>query len=126
MKVNFQKSLVIVVLSIVAVAMANAETPSPAHMSGSELRRMERQAHTPEQYLQLASAYRAQQQYFQQQADAEMHEWIRRMQFVNPVWEKYPRPEDSSRNRYEYFRYEAQRMSDHASHYETMAASMMH
>lgn len=110
----------------IATGVVVAETANPAHMSGSELRRMERQAHTPEQYQRVASACRAQQQYFQQEADAEMHEWIRRMQIVNPVWEKYPRPVDSSRNRYEYFKYEAQRMSDQASYYEAMAASMAH
>jgi hypothetical protein len=125
MKRIFQIALAITGFAI-AAGMTSAETTNPAHVSGSELRQMERQAHTPEQYMQLASAYRSQQDYFQQKADAEMHEWIRRMQLVNPVWEKYPRPEDSSRNRYEYFRYEAQRMSDHASHYQAMAASMMH
>jgi hypothetical protein len=123
MKRIFQIALVIAGF---AIATGTAETTNSTHMSGSELRHMERQAHTPEQYQKVANAYRARQQYFQQEADAEMHEWIRRMQFVNPVWEKYPRPEDSSRNRYEYFRYEAQRMSDQASHYEAMAASKMH
>lgn len=125
MKLIFQIALAITCFTMVT-GMITAQTANPAYTSGSELRRMERQAHTPEQYQQVASAYRGRQQHFQQEADAEMHEWIRRMQFVNPVWEKYPRPEDSSRNRYEYFKYESQLMNDRASHYEAMAASITH
>ena len=35
---------------------------------------------------------------------------------------KYPRPVDSSRNRYEYFLYEAGQMSQQAEHYESLSA----
>lgn len=120
MKHIFQIILAITSFAI-ATGMIAAETTNPAHISGPELRRMERQARTPEQYQLVASAYRAQQEYFQQKADAEMHEWIRRMQFVNPVWEKYPRPEDSSRNRYEYFRYEARQLGKKADRYQELS-----
>ena len=79
-------------------------------------------AHTEEQYKVLATYFRSQQQTFEQQAQAEKVEWDRRSQNVTGPAAKYPRPVDSSKNRYEYFTYEARQMNEQAAHYESLSA----
>jgi hypothetical protein len=103
---------------------ARAESSTPVKYGNAELKQMEQAAHTPQQYQALASYFRSRQQDFRQQARSEMDEWARRSQFVSGPAMKYPRPVDSSRNRYEYFNYEAQRMSQQAAHYESLAANV--
>ena len=49
--------------------------------------------------------FRAQQTKYQRQAQEEKAEWERRSQNVTGPAAKYPRPVDSSRDRYEYFEY---------------------
>lgn len=87
-----------------------------------ELKKMAHEAHTTEQYETLASYYRFRQQKFQQEARGEFAEWIRRWRMGTTFASKYPRPEDSSKYRYEYFSYEAQEMGDKADQYEKLAA----
>jgi hypothetical protein len=82
---------------------------------------MIQEAHTDQQYNELASYFRSRQQGYEQQAQAEKHEWAQRSQDVTSVAAKYPRPVDSSKNRYEYFTYEAGKMSEQAAHYERLA-----
>ena len=107
----------------VSSGFARADSSTPAKYSNAELKTMEQQAHTAQQYEALASYFRSRQQDFKLQAHAEMDEWARRSQFVTGLAAKYPRPVDSSRNRYEYFKYEAQKMSQQAAHYESLAAN---
>jgi hypothetical protein len=85
---------------------------------------MMREARTVEQYHALADYFRSQQQRLELQAQAEKEEWQRRSQNVSGPAAKYPRPVDSSRNRYEYFSYEAQEMQRQAGHYDDLAASI--
>jgi hypothetical protein len=83
---------------------------------------MERSAQTPEQYQELASYFRTRQQDFRQQAVSEVPLMAWRSQFTFSLAAKYPRPFDSSRNRYDYFMYETHQMSQKAAYYEGLAA----
>lgn len=103
---------------------ALAESSTPVKYSNAELKQMEQQAHTPEQYQTLATYFRSRQQNFEQQAQVEKAEWERRSQNVTGILAKYPRQVDSSKNRYEYFAYEAQQMSQQAAHFESLAANV--
>ena len=102
---------------------ARAETSTPAKLSNAELKQMERSAQTPEQYQELASYFRTRQQDFRQQAVSEVPLMAWRSQFTFSLAAKYPRPFDSSRNRYDYFMYETHQMSQKAAYYEGLAAS---
>jgi len=121
-------SKVYVACMVVALAAgsgaARAESSTPVKYSNSELKQMEQEAHTPQQYQALATYFRSRQQNFEQQAQAEKAEWERRSQNVTGSAAKYPRPVDSSKNRYDYFTYEAQQMSQQAAHYESLAANV--
>ena len=57
------------------------------------------------------------------QAQSEKAEWDRRSQNTTGISQKYPRPVDSSRNRYEYFTYEAGQMSQQATHFHPPPAA---
>jgi hypothetical protein len=71
----------------------------------------------------LASYFHSQQVVFEEKAQSEKQEWDRRSQITAATYQKYPRPADSSRNRYEYFTSQAQDMGDKAAHYESLATS---
>jgi hypothetical protein len=113
----------------VAVGVACAESTGSAgsavsaNYSSGELKAMMRNAHTQQDDQMLATYFRGRQQSFEQKAQAEKVEWDRRSQNVTSVSEKYPRPVDSSKYRYEYFTYEAQQMSQQAAHYEQLTAT---
>ena len=102
---------------------ARAESASPASLSHGDLKKMMREAHTSEDYLTLASYFRWRQQQFAQQAHEELVFWAQRSSNVSLQAAKYPRPADSSKNRYDYFQYEAQKMSQRASNYEALSGS---
>lgn len=90
--------------------------------SPSEVKQMIHDAHTAQQYHDLASYFRERQQYFDQQAQSEKIEWDRRSQITAASYQKFPRPADSSRNRYDYFTYEAQQMASQADHFDGLSA----
>ncbi len=90
--------------------------------SQSEVKQMIRDAHTAQQYRDLATYFRERQQYFAQQAQSEKIEWDRRSQITAASYQKYPRPADSSRNRYEYFTFEAQQMASQADRFDNLSA----
>jgi hypothetical protein len=114
----------VAVLAIVGSApVVMPQSGSAAKLSRADLRQMERSAHTAEQYEDLASYFRMRELSYHKRADAEMEEWTRRMQFSISLYAKYPAPADSSRNRYEYFKYEQRQMDGQAAHYENLAAS---
>ncbi len=112
-----------IAIALAAVALmgsyACAET-SP-NLNRADLKRMIQSAHTADQYASLASYYKWRESELEQQARGELVEWDRRSQFVGGIEEKYPRPVDSSRNRYEYFTYEAGQMSRKAAYYQDLA-----
>jgi len=109
----------------VAVATAGPILAQPSDhrtYTQSEIKQMIRDAHTAQQYHEIATYFEGRQQYFEQQAQSEKLEWERRSQNVTGPAAKYPRPVDSSRNRYEYFSYEAQHMALQAEHFEGLSA----
>jgi len=101
---------------------ANAQPLGAPQCTHPQLRAMMQEAHTRQQYKALASYFRFQQVSFERQAQSEKQEWERRSQDVSRLSAKYPRPVDASRNRYEYFMYEAGQMNREATHYEDLAA----
>ena len=103
--------------------LSRAQNSMNAGISDAQAQQMLRSAHTAEQYKMLAGYFHARQLVFEEKAQAEKQEWDRRSQVTDASYQKYPRPADSSRNRYEYFTYEAQQMSDQAAHYESLSAS---
>lgn len=104
-------------------AAARAESSTPVKYSNSELKQMEKEAHTPEQYHALAAYFRSRQQNLEQQAQAEKAEWEQLSQNVSSHAAKYPRPSDAAKNYYDYLSQEAQQMSEQAAHFESLAAS---
>jgi parvulin-like peptidyl-prolyl isomerase len=112
-----------VIIAILAATfnVAHAQPASAPHYTHAELRKMVQEAHTEQQFKELASYFRSRQQAYEQQAQTEKLEWEHRSENVTSVAAKYPRPVDSSKNRYEYFTYEAGQMSEQAAHYERLS-----
>lgn len=100
-----------------------AAPPLAQNLTKAEVSRMMRNANTPDQYHALAVYFRTQQVRYQQRADAEKAEWQRRQSDQSALAMKYPRPVDSSRNRYEYFIYESKQMGVRAAHFESLATT---
>ena len=114
-------------VAVLACAVASgslraAATPGQ-NWSHAELKRVMQNAHTTEDYLGLASYFRWRQQEFEQKAHDELVFWAQRSMNVALEAAKYPRPADSSKNRYDYFVYEAQKMSAQADRYQSLSES---
>jgi hypothetical protein len=107
-------------------AFLRAESATAQNLSRTDLKRMVQSAHTPEDYLTLASYFRWRQRQFEEQAQSEKVEWDRRSMNGYLAAAKYPNPVDSSKYRYEYFEYESQKMGQQAAHYESLSASASH
>jgi hypothetical protein len=109
-------------IAVFAASGICAQPASSPQYSKSELKQLIRTADTREQYQTLAAYYRARQLSYEEQAHSQKVEWERlSLKVTGPVG-KYPRPVDASRNRYEYFTYKAQQMSQQAEHFENLAA----
>jgi hypothetical protein len=107
----------------VSAGLAHAQNSMNAGISQAQVQTLLRSAHTVEQYQMLASYFQARQVVFAEKAQSEKQELDRRSQITAASYQKYPRPVDSSRNRYEYFTTEAQQMGDEAAHYDSLATS---
>jgi hypothetical protein len=107
----------------VSAGLAHAQNSMNAGMSPAQAEQMLHSARTVEQYQMLAGYFHARQLVFEEKAQAEKLEWDRRSQITAASYQKYPRPADSSRNRYEYFTYEAQQMAQQAAHFESLSAT---
>jgi hypothetical protein len=105
-----------------SVNLVHSEPTNTPEYSKAQIKHMAHEAHTAQQYRTLADYFRGQQQKFDQEAHSEKQEWDRRSQNTTGRAQKYPRPVDSSKNRYEYFSYKAEDMSHQASLYENLAA----
>jgi hypothetical protein len=123
---NTMKRLVPLAFTLAALVSAtgliHAQPSDRRTYTKGEIKQMISAAHTAQQYQDIAAYYRAQQQYFEQQAQSEKLEWERRSQITAATYQKYPRPADSSKNRYEYFTYEAQQMASLAVHFDSLSA----
>jgi len=124
---HFRLSLACALLACAAASLSvRAESSAPADLSHRDLKKMMRDAHTSEDYLELASYFRWRQQQYARQAHEEMVFWAERSRNVSLEAAKYPRPEDSSKNRYDYFTYEVRQMNQKAAYFEGLAASTSH
>ncbi len=117
------KIKIVTSLIVLAAGMAYAESQTDADYSRAELQSMIRSAHSTQQYQALATYFRSRQEALEKQAMAEKAELDRRSQITAAAYQKYPRPVDSSRNRYEYFTYEANQMGQQAAHYESLSSN---
>ena len=120
---RMQVAIAIAVFAL-AVGNARAESSMNANYSQAEVKQMLRSANTPQQYRALAAYFRQRQQVFEQQAQSEKQEWDSLRQNTIGNSEKYPRPVDSARNRYEYLSAEADQMGQKAAHFESLSASL--
>jgi hypothetical protein len=122
MKRTIQSAVFAGVLAL-AVNVLHAESAATPQYSKDQIMSLMHTAHTSDQYRTIAGYFRVQQQQFEQKAAAEKQEMDRRSANTTSIAAKYPRPVDSSRNRYEYFTYKAQEMDQKAAHYESLSAS---
>jgi hypothetical protein len=111
-----------VAVAVSATGPMYAQPTDHRSYTQGEIKQMIRDAHSAQQYQDLATYFRGRQQYFEQQAKSEKIEWDRRSQITAASYQKYPQPADSSRNRYEYFTYEAQQMASQADHFDSLSA----
>ena len=111
-------------LAIAVTGQVFSQPTNGQQYTNSQIKQMISDAHTSRQYRDIASYFRARQQSFEQQAQSEKAEWERRSQNVTGPAAKYPRPVDSSKNRYDYFTYEAQQMALQADRFENLAAKV--
>jgi hypothetical protein len=119
----------IVALALVSAGYAQGAVSSSSdgdHYSQAQLKQLAHDAHTPEQYKNLAASYSKQQSYFLQQAAEEKTEWQRRSQNIVSINAKYPRPVDSARNLYEYYVYKASEAGAMSAKYDQMAGTTAH
>ncbi len=122
MRFKLKVACAFLIFAVVTGAAASPASTTP-DLSRAELKRMIENAHSTEDYLTLASYFRSRQQQFEKKAHDELVFWAQRSMNVSLAAAKYPRPEDSSKNRYEYFTYEAQKMSRQAAHFEGLSAN---
>jgi hypothetical protein len=81
------------------------------------------EAHTAEQFKTLSTYFSSQEINYARKAAVEKWEWLRLRPVYATLYQKYPRPADSSKNRYAYFACKAQQMNARAAHYEDLAES---
>lgn len=117
--IRFTAALAVAVCAIATVHSQPFDHPA---YTQNQIKQMMRDAHTAQQCHDLAVYFRERQKYFEQQAQAEKIEWDRRSQITAGTYQKFPRPADQSRNRYEYFTYEAQQMAAQADRFDSLSA----
>jgi hypothetical protein len=120
MKVIVKTALVGAVLAA-TIGLARSEPATSTGYKKAEIKQMLRGAHSAQDYRALAEYFSAQQKKFEQKALVEKQEWERRSYNVTGTAAKYPRPVDSSKNRFEYFSYEADQMNQQAVKYQALA-----
>ena len=122
---TMKRSISLVLAAAVALVAGGTVLAQPSvqhNYTSSDIKQMMRDAHTPDQYREISTYFKERQQHFEQQAQSEKLEWERRSQNVTGPAAKYPRPVDSSRNRYEYFSYMAQQMALQVQRFDSLAA----
>jgi len=112
----------IVALAVAGVGNAQ-ETRNGVVFTPSQVKQLVREARTPEQYKALAVHYNNQQQNWLAKAEEEKAEWVRRSQNITVAAAKYPRPVDSARNLYEYYRYKASEAATLSAQYSALAGA---
>ncbi len=101
--------------------MASAAQNAP-HYLQTHLKRLLREAQTPEQFNVLADYFAKQQKSYLQKAEEEKQEWVRRIQNSAGGAANYPRHIDSARNLYEYQMFKASEAGTLSAKYAQLAA----
>ena len=119
---------ILVAFAIVTITFSTArlravERPAEdeAQYASAQIKKMVREAHTVEQYTVLSDYYATQQRMYKRKAAEEVHLWALRAEVISPLSEKWPRPVDSSRNRYEYFEYKVAESRELCAKYTRLA-----
>ncbi len=120
-RILFTIAMVAAVFAPVLAKAATKPASDQPQYTAAQIRRMAREAHTVEQYAQLADYYQTQHRHYQKKAVEMMGEWARRNEVIAPLYEKYPRPVDSARNLYEYYQYKAAETSAKVAFYNRLA-----
>jgi len=97
------------------------QSSDDAQYTSAQVRRLAREAHTAEEFGQLADYYAIRQRMYRRKAAEAMDLWAQRNAIITPLSEKWPRPVDSARNRYDYFEYEANHCAELSRKYSQMA-----
>jgi len=92
-------------------------------MSSGEARSLIKNAHSAEQYRQLAAYFHQQETKYRAEAASEMIERDRRVQVNRGMAQKYPRPVDSAEHLYESYVTRADSAELQAEHYDQLAAA---
>ena len=120
-----RKSLrVPILLVILSVGSGSAVASTPGdkpEYPSAQVHKMAREARTVQQFTVLADYYQTERRRYQRKAAEEMHLWAERNAQITPLSEKWPRPVDSSRNRYQYFERMADESAALADHYSKLA-----
>lgn len=98
--------IAIVMISLTAPVLHASGAPTSDQQACTNIPSA-REAHTVEQYSELADCYAARQRMFRRKAAEEMRLWAERNAMINPLSEKWPRPVDSARNMHDYYEYMA-------------------
>jgi len=107
---------------LAAAAQSTVTTPTlSAPMSSHKLHNAIKSAQSSAQYKQLATYYHQQEGIYRARATEEKIEEDRRAKVNVASYQKYPRPVDSSRYRYEMFSADADRAAVQAAHWDQLA-----
>ena len=109
----------VVIIGLMAVA-SYLPAEDQLHYSRAELRKMLREAKTPEQQQTLARWFRQQQAAFRRKASEEDSVYERNKRSNVPA--KFPAPADSARNLRDYYVYRANQSGLLAAKYEALSA----
>lgn len=114
-------AILMITFSTASLRAAERRAQDEAQYTSAQIKKMVREAHTVEQYTVLSDYYATQQRMYKRKAAEEMHLWALRSEVVTPLSEKWPRPVDSSRNRYEYFEFKLAQAGQLCAKYTRLA-----
>jgi hypothetical protein len=123
-QINFAVGILSLALATLGNAQGNASPKETGdHYTQSQLKKLAKEARTPEQYNVLASYYDNKQHVFLLKAADEKQEMERRSQYTTSISAKYPKPVDSARNLYEYYTQKASEAGVLSDKYHHLAGS---
>lgn len=107
------------ILTNAAIARGQQDEPTNA----SEARQLAREAHTQDQFRDLAHYYQERLRVYREKEAAVDHHWAQCSANVWSLEAKYPRPVDSARNLSDYYHYEAAEAAALYNKYDRLASS---
>ncbi len=114
-------SLLCLALAAPLVGAPEQGSSDEAQYTPRQIRKLTHEAHTAEQFGQLADYYAVRQRMYKRKAAEAMDLWAQRNAIITPLSEKWPRPVDSAKARYDYFEYEVAHCAELSRKYSQMA-----